>query len=149
LTQVYRLVRRDRAADVLSGEGARVYGGRWNPRGLGVVYASQSRALAVLETFVHVTLESRTMQFVLFTIALPSAARIQRYRSARPPRSSTASQEAGRKWLDEGKALALAVPSVIVPQEANYVLNARHVQFAELRVTSREPFSFDGRLWKP
>jgi RES domain-containing protein len=49
---------------------------------------------------------------------------------------------------DDGTALALVVPSVIVPQETNYVLNIRHAQFAQLRVAGPEPFSFDERLWQ-
>jgi RES domain-containing protein len=44
--------------------------------------------------------------------------------------------------------LALVVPSVILPQEANYVLNVRHPQFAQLRIAKPEPFSFDERLWR-
>jgi RES domain-containing protein len=83
MTHVYRLVRAERAAEALSGEGARLYGGRWNPPGIAAVYASESRSLAVLETFVHVPLEARAIPFVLITLALPVRARVQRY--ARSP----------------------------------------------------------------
>jgi RES domain-containing protein len=144
---VYRLVRRERAADALSGEGARRYGGRWNPPGTAVVYASESRALAVLETFVHVTLEARALSFVLLTLELPGRAQFRRRADARPPRSLTASQEAGHAWLEHGGALALVVPSLIVPQEKNYLLNVAHPQFAGVTVAVVEPFSFDERLW--
>ena len=145
MTDVYRLVRAERAADVLSGEGARLYGGRWNPRGAAVVYASESRALAVLETFVHLTLEARAMRFLLYAIRLPKRSRLQR----RPPgrRLPIRSQEIGGAWLDAGETLALVVPSVIVPQETNFVLNVRHPQFSQLRLGKPEPFSFDERLW--
>ena len=147
MTQVYRLVRAERAPDVLSGEGARLYGGRWNPPGVAVVYASESRALAVLEAFVHLTLEARAMRFLLYAITLPTRARLQRQAGARRT-SSESSQEIGRAWADDGKALALVVPSVIVPQETNYVLNVRHSQFAEVEVGRPESFSFDERLWR-
>jgi RES domain-containing protein len=147
VTRVYRLVRRERAADALSGEGARRYGGRWNPPGTAVVYASESRALAVLETFVHLTLEARVLAFVLMTLELPARAQVRRRADARPPRSLAASQEAGNAWVDDGEALALVVPSLIVPQEKNYVLNVAHPQFAGVTVASTEPFSFDERLW--
>jgi RES domain-containing protein len=147
VTKVYRLVRRERAAGALSGEGARRYGGRWNPPGGAVVYAAESRALAVLETFVHLALEARVLRFVLFTLELPGRARLHRHAGTRPPRSLAASQEAGRTWLDRGDALALVVPSLIVPQEKNYVLNVAHSQFAAVRVADAEPFSFDERLW--
>jgi RES domain-containing protein len=147
VTSLYRLVRRERAGDALSGEGARRYGGRWNPPGTAVVYASESRALAVLETFVHLTLEARVIAFVLFTLELPGRAQLRRRVDARPPRSLIASQEAGRAWLEDGDALALVVPSLIVPQERNYVLNVAHAQFAGVTVAGAEPFSFDERLW--
>jgi RES domain-containing protein len=147
VTSVYRLVRRERAAEALSGEGARRYGGRWNPPGTAVVYAAESRALAVLETFVHLTLEARAMRFVLITLDLPARAKVERHSGARPPRMLAASQDVGGAWLDGGDGLALVVPSVLVPQEKNYVLNVAHAQFAGVRVASTEPFSFDERLW--
>ena len=147
MTSVYRLVRRERAADALSGEGARRYGGRWNPPGTAVVYASESRALAVLETFVHLTLEARAIAFVLLTLELPARAQLHRRLEARPPRSLAASQEAGNAWLEDSDALGLVVPSRIVPQEKNYVLNVAHPQFAGVSVAETEPFSFDERLW--
>lgn len=151
MRQVYRLVRADRARDVLAGEGARLYGGRWNPRGYPVVYASESRALAVLEAFVHLQLEARDMRFLLCAITLPRGARFERHRARSRSRRTSAlvsSEEIGRAWLDAGKTLALIVPSVIVGQETNYVLNARHPRFADVRVAQAEPFSFDERLWK-
>ncbi len=147
MTSVYRLVRRERAPDALSGEGARRYGGRWNPPGTAVVYASESRALAVLETFVHLTLEARVIAFVLVTLELPGRAPLRRRADTRPPRSFAASQEAGNTWLEDGDALALVVPSLIVPQEKNYVLNVAHPQFVGVKVAGTEPFSFDERLW--
>jgi RES domain-containing protein len=147
VTSVYRLVRRERERDVLSGEGARRYGGRWNPPGAAVVYAAESRALAVLEMFVHLTLEARAMRFVLVTLELPGRAKLEQHAAARAPRGVDASQELGRAWLDGGGALALVVPSAIVPQEKNYVLNVAHAQFAGVRVANAEPFSFDERLW--
>ena len=147
MTVVYRLVRGERTREALSGEGARLYGGRWNPRGAAVVYASASRALAVLETFVHLTLEARSMRFVLCTIELPPRARLTRHDGERPPRTFGASQEIGRRWLDAGRTLALVVPSVIVPHERNYVLNVGHAQFGRVAL-SQEHFSFDDRLWR-
>ena len=147
MTVVYRLVRGERTREALSGEGARLYGGRWNPPGAAVVYASASRALAVLETFVHVTLEARSMRFVLCTIELPPRARLTRHDGERPPRAFGASQEIGRRWLNGGRTLALVVPSVIVPHEDNYVLNVSHAQFGRL-IVKQEHFSFDDRLWR-
>lgn len=148
MTTIYRLVRRERASEVLSGEGARLYGGRWNPPGAPVVYASESRALAVLEMFVHLALEARAMHFSLCTIELPRRVRLTRHDRERPPQALDESQAIGERWLNRSGTLAFVVPSVIVPQEANYVLNVRHPRFASL-VARPEPFSFDERLWRP
>jgi RES domain-containing protein len=146
---VYRLVRAERAAEALSGEGARLYGGRWNPPGIAAVYAAESRALAVLEMFVDVALEARAMRFVLVTLALPARARVERFASGRAPTAVAVSQEVGRTHFDGARPpLALVVPSVVVPQESNYVLCPRHARFAGVRVVAREPFSFDERLWQ-
>ena len=145
MTEVFRLVWRERSTEALSGEGARLFGGRWNPPGAPVVYASASRALAVLEVFVHLTAEARAMSFMLYSIELPRRVRLRQHREPSP--SLQASQEIGRAWLHEGSELALVVPSVLVPQEKNYVLDVRHAQFARIKISSSEPFSFDERLW--
>jgi RES domain-containing protein len=149
MTHVYRLVRAERAAEALPGEGARLYGGRWNPRGVAAVYASATRAVAVLETFVHVPFEARAMRFMLITLALPARARVERYARRRAPATVAESQEVGRgRFVGARAPLALVVPSVIVPQESNYVLCPRHARFVDVRVVAREAFSFDERLWQ-
>jgi RES domain-containing protein len=101
----------------------------------------------VLETVVHLSLEARAMRFVLITLELPAKAKVERHSVARPPRVLAASQDVGGAWLDGGDGLALVVPSVLVPQEKNYVLNVAHGQFASVRIANTEPFSFDERLW--
>lgn len=148
MTVVYRLVRAERADTVLSGEGARLYGGRWNPPGKPVIYASTSRALAVLEALVHLATEARSMRFLLYALALPKRVRLDHHAGKRAPLALESSQEIGRAWLETGTTLALVVPSVIVPQEANYVLNVSHPQFARLELSTPESFSFDERLWR-
>lgn len=149
---LYRLVNARHADSALSGEGARRFGGRWNPPGFSVVYASQSRALAVLETFVHLTLEAKALSFFLYEITLPKGTAVieqAKLHSKSKPRLMYDTQEVGREWLMQGKSLALAAPSVVIPPELNYVLNVRHPNFARVRVSKPEKFSFDDRLWKP
>src|SRR5690606_8584090 len=147
---VYRLVKARPASGALSGEGAQLYGGRWNPPGFPVVYAAESRALAVLETFVHLPLEARDMRFLLYEITLPRNAKTTPLPATARSRSRSlqTTQAAGHAWLSDGKSLALLAPSLIVPQESNIVLNVRHPQFSRLRVSRPEVFSFDSRLWK-
>jgi len=152
VTTAYRLINARHTRDAFSGEGARLYGGRWNPPGFPVVYASHSRALAVLETFVHLALEARSLQFLLYELTLPKDARQRHYEAPeniwRRSGSPQITQDAGREWLIEGSALALVAPSVIVPRETNVILNVRHPQFARVQISKPEPFSLDERLWK-
>lgn len=96
----------------------------------------------------HLTLEARFMRFLLFTIMLPARVKLTRHDPFRVPESLAGSRAVGDAWAAAGRTLALAVPSAIVRQEANFVLNAQHEQFARLRIGEPEPFSFDERLWR-
>jgi RES domain-containing protein len=152
VNSVYRLINAAFAEDALSGEGARRYGGRWNPPGFAVVYTSQSRALAALETLVHLTVEARTLRFTMIEIQMPQDTAPEAYEGAasvwRHQGPSSVTQEVGRDWLERANSQILAVPSVVVPQELNFVLNVAHPRFSQLRVARREPFAFDERFWK-
>lgn len=136
----------------LDGEGARLYGGRWNRPGRRAVYASSSRALAVLEMLVHVDRKSWPSDLVLLTIALPSSDPIARILPASlsadwvvfPPREG--SQAKGDAWLESAAGPVLAVPSVLIPEEWNYLLNPGVAEFTEVVVVDERPFRLDGRL---
>ena len=151
MTTVYRLVNARHRRDAFSGEDARLYGGRWNPPGFAVIYASQSRALAVLEMIVHLAVEARDLQFLLFALTLPSDVRQRDYagpeRIWRRPGAPQVTQNIGREWLTQGDALALRAPSVIVPREMIVILNVAHPQFAQVEISKPQPFSLDPRLW--
>ena len=150
--RVYRLIKPAFAASALSGEGARRYGGRWNPPGLGCVYAAGTRALAALELLVHASPEILRVEFVLLEIELPEAL-IER--AMRPPcnwdelPAGAASQEFGANWLRQpvvtAKA-ALAVPSILIPEESNYLLNPAHPAWGEVRIAKQRRFQLDPRL---
>jgi RES domain-containing protein len=97
---------------------------------------------------VHLTLEARFMRFLLYTIRVPARVKLMRHNPLRVPESLAGSRAIGDAWAAGGRTLALVVPSAIVQQEANFVLNAQHEQFARLRISEPEPFSFDERLWQ-
>ena len=136
----------------LDGEGARLYGGRWNSRGVAVVYASSTLALAALEYLVHLDIENAPSDLVAMSIGIPSDAPVltiapqdlakdwSRY-PAHPGCTAV-----GDAWVAEGTALVLEVPSAVVPEESNILLNPRHARGEELTVDSLRPFSFDPRL---
>lgn len=154
MTVAWRLVKARHRATAFSGEGARIVGGRWNLPGTAVVYASDSLALAALETFVHLGAAATDIRFVAFRILIPDAVAIEtpdarslprRWRSE-PPLAVT--MEFGSRWVSAGHTACLRLPSVIIPREANLVLNPAHADFRRITIEPAEPFTFDPRLWK-
>lgn len=150
---VYRLTRAPHAD--LSGDGARLYGGRWNSAGTPAVYAAASRALAALEYLVHLDVEDAPDDLVLLTIAVPDglpetvvapealAAEATGWAAVA---DHPACRHAGDAWLAAGATLALRVPAAPVPEEQNVVLNPRHPAMRDVRVVARRPFAYDPRL---
>lgn len=138
----------DRAYD---GEGARRIGGRWNSKGVAMVYASASASLALLEVLVHLEDESLLPAYTLISAGLDED-RIERLdEAALPPgwRSSPAPpelREIGDDWATSLRSVALAVPSAVVPWETNLLLNPSHPRFAELRIDAPRRFELDPRL---
>lgn len=144
---VYRLVKTARAHEAFTGEGARLFGGRWNAPGSRVVYTSATRSLALLETLVHVdaSLPLPSFSFLSATLAPDDIETLPADAFAR--RDDLAHTRAlGEAWLRAARRPALAVPSVIVPQETNYLLNPTHPDFPRLARGPALAFRFDQRL---
>ncbi len=127
----------------LSGEGARRYGGRWNSPGRPLIYAASTAALAVLEVRVHLDLPPELLpdDYVLVTIDLGDAA-IEAV-SAIPEHP----QAFGDAWLNEQRSPVLQVPSAIVPESPNFLINPAHTEASGVRIVQRRGFEFDRRLW--
>ena len=147
--RAYRIVRPAFAATALSGEGARLYGGRWNLEGLPCVYAAGSRALAALELLVHTAPESLPLRFELIELDVPDD--LLESRLSPPPRwdampSSDVSKRFGDRWLRGNYRAALKVCSAVVPEEWNLLLNPRHSDFKQVKVVSQREFRFDSRM---
>ena len=149
---VFRIVKPAFAASALSGEGARRFGGRWNPPGIGCVYAAGSRALAALELLVHASPELLRVEFQLITVEVPDEL-IET--GLRPPvcwnelPAGAASQDFGFHWLRHSAAAAkavLAVPSILIPEEMNYLINPLHPAMRDIHIRKRRSFRLDPRL---
>ena len=147
---LYRLAK-EAYVDDLSGTGARLYGGRWNSKGRATVYMASSQALALLEVLVHLPAVIEPKDYFLASIEVPDTSIMQvnikdmpvNWNAMQPP---TILKKIGDDFISENKYLLLKVPSAIVPEEFNYLLNVHHPEMKNVRVISKELFSFDKRL---
>lgn len=147
---VWRITTARFAASAFSGEGARLYGGRWNPKGWPVVYTAGSPALALLELMVQDA--PLRAHYVLIPAQLPAdLAQTHIEADARPEDWRTlggrpALQQWGQDWLQRGATAALSVPSAVLPLERNMLLNPRHADFARIQVGPPQSLRTDIRL---
>jgi len=147
----FRIVKLRHAATAFDGEGAWRHGGRWNSRGTRMVYTAESRALALLEILTHTgnadLLAAYAVMEIEFDAALVVALRgadlTDGWRASPPP---AATQAIGDRWAADRGSLLLRVPSVLVPEEFNYLMNPAHPAFNKLRIGRPQPLALDARL---
>lgn len=148
--RLWRITRR--AFQALDGEGARLFGGRWNSEGVPVVYTSSTLSLAALEYLVHVQIEDVPADLVSLEIDVPDDVRAEQVHTFDVPEDwnqvedHPACAALGDAWAAEKSVLMLRVPSAIIPHEQNVLLNPRHPEMARVRVTAVREFAFDPRL---
>ncbi len=146
----WRIVKRKYARDAFSGEGARLYGGRWNNPGTPLVYTAGSQSLAALEMLVHLESADLLDQYVIFEVNFDSTlvsspeSTLPRHWDAQPIPSRT--RALGDSWARSQASAILRMPSVLVHSEHNYILNPRHPKFAKIRVGKQTPFRLHPRL---
>ena len=150
MREAWRIVKEKRAATAFSGEGAAKTGGRWNSRGVLVVYTSSTKSLAALETLVHLILPA-PFKYVAFRIQFDDALveqvslrNLPADWQVEPPPPST--KAIGDAWVRAMRSAVLALPSVIIPGESNYLLNPAHPDFKKISIGKPERFAFDPRL---
>jgi len=139
---------------IFDGEGARHYGGRWNLAGTLIVYTSGSLSLAALDLFVHVDIELAPTRLVAIAADIPVELETERVDVGKLPRNwrtypaPEALKNLGTAWAARRATAILAVPSVVIPEEHNYLLNPGHPDFSHIRVHAPISFRFDPRMWK-
>ena len=147
---VWRITTARFADTAFSGEGARLYGGRWNPKGWQVVYTAESQSLALLELMVQD--DPLRAHYVLMAAELPADMAQTRIDVEQLPddwRTLSARdilQAVGEAWLQAAATAVLSVPSAVVPAERNYLLNPRHPDFARIRIGQPQSLQTDTRL---
>ncbi len=150
---VYRIIREKFLDQVLSSEGSRLFGARWNPKGTGILYTTSSPELGLVETLAHapgVRYEDLPTYW-LSSIKIPDDLRI--YNPADMPEywqdhNYEQTQYWLKDWLVKPDVLAIAVPSVIVPFSHNILLHPKHRLFGEAKLISQQRIPIDRRLWR-
>lgn len=144
---VYRIVLEKYASLYASG-----VEGRWNSNGIKVLYTAETRALACLENVVHRSGEGLNNLFKTLIIDIPSAERIEKIQIKNLPKNWQDFQNEyhcriiGDDWFYRQDSLVLQVPSAIIPNEYNYIINTQHKQFKKVKLKAIEPFVFDNRI---
>ncbi|MGH9962314.1 MAG: RES family NAD+ phosphorylase, partial [Pyrinomonadaceae bacterium] len=150
----WRVTPKAHAEKPLTGEGARRFGGRWNHIGTQVVYTSGALSLAVLEYLVNLSISDLPDDLVSIQIQIPDDIPCDEVAVDDLPtnwRTFPAIEELkdiGTEWQHEGKTAILAVPSVVIPNERNYLINPAHRDSQRVEILSVEPFALDPRLYR-
>jgi RES domain-containing protein len=152
MARAYRITKRKWAKNAFDGEGARIYGGRWNSQGTRMVYLAGSLSLAVLEMLVHLDdWDGLVREYIYFEVEVPASG----IKTASPrtlPKGwanesvTSASQSYGDAWVAKQKSLALRVPSVVVRSEYNFLINPLHPAMSRLTHSDPKRVDFDRRL---
>ncbi|HTJ30087.1 MAG TPA: RES family NAD+ phosphorylase [Acidobacteriaceae bacterium] len=153
-SSIYRILRKPFSASPFDGEGSYRFGGRWSAPGARISYASEHLSLAMLEYLVHLDVEDPPTDLVVAEARVPE--QVSRIRAAseelpeewRAYPSHPALHAIGGRFIAEGKAAILIVPSAIVPGEHNWLLNPMHPHFQTIDFLPVRPFAYDPRLLK-
>jgi len=147
---IWRITTARFVQSAFSGEGARLYGGRWNPKGWELVYTAESQSLALLELMVQDA--PLRAHYVLISAQLPADLPETRIDAHELPDdwrtlgARDALQARGLAWREAGLTAVLNVPSAVLPAERNYLLNPRHPDFVRIVIGPAQSLQTDIRL---
>ena len=148
---VWRLVTVRYAASAFGGDGARLYGGRWNRKGVPMVYTSGTQSLAMLEMLVQD--DQLRARYAVIPASIPDRVAVERIAVGDLPagwrrlEARAHLQELGSAWALSLSSAVLAVPSAVIPAESNYLLNPLHPAFAQIEIGEPQAFVTDQRLF--
>lgn len=149
--KVFRITKKKYAKD-LSGKGAELFGGRWNPIGTPALYTSENRALAILELLAHTPKKVVPEKYVLLELEISAKIEKQILRINKLQKGwndlqvNDWTQQLGLKYFNEKNILGIQVPSTIIPLEKNMVLNPLHQNYAFIKTVKSGEFKIDTRL---
>ncbi len=145
----YRIA--DSRYPIFSGDGAQRIGGRWNLVGRPAIYASQNLSCAMLELRVHlngIPLPNTHKYIEITSSSTVSTEELSlKVFQSWDISSGANSKEYGTKWLEEKRSLILIVPSIVIPQEKNFIINPNHQEFEKLKASKPRSMAWDKRLF--
>jgi RES domain-containing protein len=147
----WRIIKTKYVTQAFNGEGARLYGGRWNSPGIKMVYTSESLALAALEMLTHLGKSDLLASYSRCAVHFDDSLITSLDRSLLPANwriypAPPELQILGDTWVARGTSVVLEVPSVLIETESNYLINPTHPDFGSLTIEDAETFVFDTRL---
>lgn len=151
--RVFRLSKRKYSKE-LNGKGAAKSGNRWNSKGTEIIYTAESRALAMAELAVHLTIATLPRDYVMIEIEIPNNIKVKELDlkvldedwNNHPPNSIT--QKIGDNFIDSIDECLLKVPSAVVQGDFNYLINPYHSDFKKIKIIEITDFPFDKRIFK-
>ncbi|MDT0648324.1 RES domain-containing protein [Zunongwangia sp. F260] len=149
---VYRITKKKWIKD-LSGTGAKLTGGRWNPKGYPLIYCAATSSLAILEKLVHVDFDLLPDDLYIAELEIPNES-IQKLKLTDLPKNwnkypaPDKLKMFGKNWIEQNKHLILEVSSAVNPNEMNYLINVNHPDAGKIKIRKTYPFEIDVRLIK-
>jgi RES domain-containing protein len=153
IVSAWRIVKRKHVKDAFSGEGARLFGGRWNNPGTALIYTAESQSLAALEMLVRLEEPDLLAAYVVFGIEINDSLMtkldpLQLPKNWQDDPAPAGAMSIGDDWVAAGSSAALRVPSAVIPAEHNFLLNPLHRDFHQFTISPPHAFSLDFRLLK-
>ena len=137
--------------DDISGNGAKLYGSRWNSQGTAMLYTSENASLGALEMLVHLNFTEVPIAFYLLTLWLPDTTSVTSLQVNKLKTNWRSDDQytafMGDEFIRLKENLCLKVPSAVVQEESNFLINPLHADFKKVRIESAKPFVFDNRLF--
>lgn len=137
--------------DDISGTGAKLFGGRWNSVGVPVLYTTENISLSVLEILVRTDINHLPLHYYLLKLDIPENADVTIINKSKLKKEwkndVSYTQCMGDDFVSSKKGLVLQLPSAIVDEEHNFIINTNHSDFKKVKIASSKKFIFDKRLY--
>ena len=151
MVSAWRIIKRRQRDSAFTGDGARLYGGRWNSPGTSIVYLAGNASLAALEMLVHLDNHQILGHYLLVEVRFDESLIAElspgdlsdNWRDSPPPETTRA---IGDSWVRMGTSALLRVPGTVIDHEVNYLLNPGHADTSSAEILEPRPIQFDQRL---